>query len=772
MTFQKLDPQDVLPFPPTPSASIAGRTLAESVYQRRVEPRRLPEDAPNILIVLIDDAGPGLPTTFGGEVTTTTLDRIVDDGIAFNQFHTTAMCSPTRASLMTGRNHHRVGAGQIAELANDWDGYSGHIPKSSAAAAEVLKDYGYNTAAFGKWHNTPAEETTAAGPFENWPTGLGFEYFYGFLAGEASQYEPNLVRNTTIVLPPKTPEEGYHLSEDLADDAIGWLRRHKAFEPDKPFFMYWASGCLHGPHHITKEWVDKYTGKFDDGWDAYRERVFHKAKEKGWIPPQTQLTPRHPQMPAWDDIPEDERPFQRRLMEVAAGFAEHVDVQVGRLVDEVERLGYGDNTLIFYIWGDNGSSGEGQNGTISELLAQNGIPTTVSQHIEALEELGGLDALGSPKTDNQYHAGWAWAGSTPYKGMKLLASHLGGTRNPMAIRWPAQIKHDATPRSQFHHCNDIVPTIYEIVGITPPQVVNGIPQDPIDGVSFAYSFDDPKAAGRLHTQYFEIMGSRSLYHDGWMASTIGPRLPWVPGAPAGIAEWTPDNDVWELYNLDEDWSQANDLAAKMPEKVAQMKEMFAIEAARNNVFPIGGALWTLVYHPEQRISPPYTEWDFSGDIIRMPEFCAPALGNKPNQVTIDAEIPADASGVLYALGGAGGGLTCYMDDGFLCYEYNLFLVYRTKIRSAEKVPAGKVQIEIETKYAVRRPGGPLGITLKVGGKTVASGQVPISAPLLFSANDCMDIGRCLGGPVSLDYADRAPFPFNGVIDNVHVEYTD
>ncbi len=772
MTFQKLDPQDVLPFPPTPSASIAGRTLAESVYQRRVEPRRLPEDAPNILIVLIDDAGPGLPTTFGGEVTTTTLDRIVDDGIAFNRFHTTAMCSPTRASLMTGRNHHRVGAGQIAELANDWDGYSGHIPKSSAAAAEVLKDYGYNTAAFGKWHNTPAEETTAAGPFENWPTGLGFEYFYGFLAGEASQYEPNLVRNTTIVLPPKTPEEGYHLSEDLADDAIGWLRRHKAFEPDKPFFMYWASGCLHGPHHITKEWVDKYTGKFDDGWDAYRERVFHKAKEKGWIPPQTQLTPRHPQMPAWDDIPEDERPFQRRLMEVAAGFAEHVDVQVGRLVDEVERLGYGDNTLIFYIWGDNGSSGEGQNGTISELLAQNGIPTTVSQHIEALEELGGLDALGSPKTDNQYHAGWAWAGSTPYKGMKLLASHLGGTRNPMAIRWPAQIKHDATPRSQFHHCNDIVPTIYEIVGITPPQVVNGIPQDPIDGVSFAYSFDDPKAAGRLHTQYFEIMGSRSLYHDGWMASTIGPRLPWVPGAPAGIAEWTPDNDVWELYNLDEDWSQANDLAAKMPEKVAQMKEMFAIEAARNNVFPIGGALWTLVYHPEQRISPPYTEWDFSGDIIRMPEFCAPALGNKPNQVTIDAEIPADASGVLYALGGAGGGLTCYMDDGFLCYEYNLFLVYRTKIRSAEKVPAGKVQIEIETKYAVRRPGGPLGITLKVGGKTVASGQVPISAPLLFSANDCMDIGRCLGGPVSLDYADRAPFPFNGVIDNVHVEYTD
>ena len=408
--------QDSLPFPPTPSASIAGRTMQESVYKRRVEPRRLPADSPNILIVLIDDAGPGLPSTFGGEVQTRTMDRIVREGIAYNRFHTTAMCSPTRASMLTGRNHHRVGTGQIAELANDWDGYSGHIPKSSALVAEVLKDYGYSTAAWGKWHNTPAEETTAAGPFENWPTELGFEYFYGFLAGEASQYEPNLVRNTTVVLPPKSPEQGYHLSEDLADDAIGWLHKHKAFQPDKPFYMYWASGAIHGPHHIMKEWADKYKGKFDDGWDAYRERVFKRAKEKGWIPANAQLTPRHETMPSWDSIPEDEKPFQRRLMEVAAGFAEHVDVQAGRVIDEIEKLGYGDNTLIFYVWGDNGSSAEGQNGTISELLAQNGIPTTVKQHIKALDELGGLDALGSPKTDNQYHAGWAWAGSTPLQG--------------------------------------------------------------------------------------------------------------------------------------------------------------------------------------------------------------------------------------------------------------------------------------------------------------------------------------------------------------------
>jgi arylsulfatase A-like enzyme len=761
---------DVLPFPPIPSASTAGRTVQESSYTPRVEPSRLPADAPNILIVLIDDAGPGLPTTFGGEVRTDTLTRIHNKGIGYNRFHTTAMCSPTRASLLTGRNHHRIGNGQIAELANDWDGYSGEIPKSSALAADVLRNYGYATAAFGKWHNTPAIETTPAGPFHNWPSSIGFEYFYGFLAGEASQYEPNLVRNTTSVLPPRTPEEGYHLSEDLADDAIGWLRRHKAFESDKPFYLYWASGCLHAPHHVMKPWADKYAGVFDDGWDAYRERVFVRAKESGWIPQDAELTPRDPRMPAWEDIPEHQRPFQRRLMEVAAGYAEHVDVQVGRLVDEVERLGYADNTLIFYIWGDNGSSGEGQDGTISELLAQNAIPIPVDKHIEALEELGGLDVLGSPKVDNQYHAGWAWAGSTPYKGMKLVASHLGGTRNPMAVRWPARITPDPRPRSQFHHCNDIVPTIYEVLGITPPRVVNGVPQDPIDGTSFAYTFDDPDAEGRLQTQYFEIMGSRAIYHDGWMASAFGPRAPWVPGLPPNIQEWTPDQDEWELYHLDEDWTQANDLAAKMPDRLAMMKEIFAIEAAKNSVYPVGGGLWIPVFHPELRISSPYREWDFTGDIVRMPEFCAPALGNRANTVTIDLDIPAEANGVLYALGGSAGGLTCYLDDGVLCYEYNLFIVMRTKIRSEDRMPAGKAQIQIETAYAEARPAGPLDVTMTVNGQQVGAGQIPVSAPLLFTANDCLDIGTCLGAPVSLDYYDRAPFPYNGTIHNLNVRY--
>ncbi|KUI30712.1 arylsulfatase [Mycobacterium sp. GA-2829] len=761
----------VLPFAPTPSASIAGRTLAESTYAPRTVPKRLHPDSPNIVIVLIDDAGPGLPSTFGGEVTTATLDRMRAEGVSYNRFHTTAMCSPTRASLLTGRNHHEIGNGQIAELANDWDGYAGKIPRSSATVAEVLKQYGYATSAFGKWHNTPAEETTATGPFENWPTGLGFEYFYGFLAGEASQYEPHLVRNTTVVSPPRTPEEGYHLSEDLADDAIGWLRRHKAFNADKPFFMYWASGCLHGPHHIMKEWADRYAGTFDDGWDAYRERVFERAKADGWLPPDCVLTERDETLASWDSIPEDEKPFQRRLMEVAAGYAEHVDVQVGRIADELDRLGFGDNTLFFYIWGDNGSSGEGQNGTIAELLAQNGIPTTVRQHIDALDELGGLDVLGSPLVDNQYHAAWAWAGSTPYKGMKLLASHLGGTRNPMVVRWPAKVPADPTPREVFLHCNDVVPTIYEVVGIEPPRVVYGEPQIPLAGRSFARTLTDRAAPGGKKTQYFEIMGSRAIYHDGWLASARGPRLPWVPGQPEGIATWTPDNDVWELYHLEEDWSQATDLAAQQPEKLVQMREMFAIEAARNAVLPVGGGLWVPVYHPELRIAPPYREWEFSGDMVRMPEFCAPALGNKDNVVTVDAEIPDRANGVLYALGAAAGGLTCYLDDGHLCYEYNLFILQRTKIRSAHRLAPGRATIVVTTRYAERRPAGPLDVTLAVGGDTVAAGRVPVSAPLLFTANDCLDIGTCLGSPVSLDYRDRAPFPFEGRIDRVHVAYT-
>jgi arylsulfatase len=577
--------QDILPFPPAPSGSKAGVTIQSSDYSKRFKPRRLPADAPNILIVLMDDLGPGTPSTYGGEIHTPSLDRIARAGISYNRFHSTAMCSPTRAALLTGRNHTRVGNGQIAAIANDFDGFSGVIPKTSATMAEVLKCHGYNTAAFGKWHNTPEEQITSKGPFDYWPTGYGFEYFYGFLAGEASQYEPTLVRNTTYVKRPETSggNAHYHLSEDLADDAIHWMREQKAYAPDKPWFIYWAPGASHGPHQVNQSWADKYKGKFDDGWDAYRERVFARQKKLGWIPADTKLAPRAGSMASWDSIPEAEKPFQRRLMEVFAGFTEHADAQVGRILDEIEAQGELHNTIVLYIWGDNGSSAEGLYGTISEQLAQNGIPTKISEHITALQELGGLDALGGEKTDNMYHAGWAWAGSTPYQGTKLQGAYFGGIRQPMAISWPKRIKADKTPRPQFHHVNDIVPTIYDILDIQAPQVVNGFAQDEFDGVSMTYTFADAKAEGTKKIQFFDIMASRGIYHDGWFASARGPREPWVGGIPEGIREWSPLTDTWQLYHIDEDWSQSTDLAAQNPAKLEEMKALFLTESTTPDI---------------------------------------------------------------------------------------------------------------------------------------------------------------------------------------------
>ena len=764
--------QESLPFPPTPSNSKAGLTIQDSTHKKRVAPKRLPEDAPNIVIILIDDIGPGTATTYGGEISTPNLDRIAKAGISYNRFHSTAMCSPTRAALLTGRNHTRVGNGQICELANDWDGFSGAIPKTSATMAEVLKDYGYNTGAWGKWHNTPAEETTSKGPFDRWPTAYGFEYFYGFLSGEASQYEPHLVRNTSPVNPREIHGEDYHVSEDLADDAIHWLREQQSFSPDKPFFMYWASGCAHGPHHVMKEWADKYKGKFDDGWDKYRERTFKRAKEMGWIPPNAQLTPRPDTLASWDSIPESEKPFQRRLMEVFAGFVEHTDHQVGRILDEIEDQGRMDNTLVFYIWGDNGSSAEGQNGTISELLAQNGIPTKIEDHINTLDELGGLDVLGSPKTDNMYHASWAWAGSTPYRSTKLVASHFGGTRQPMAVSWPAKLKADQKPRSQFHHVVDIAPTLYEILNITPPKTVNGIPQDAIDGTSMAYTFDNPEAEGQVKTQFFDIMGSRGIYHDGWFAGTFGPRTPWVPGLPAGIQDWNPENDQWELYNVDEDWSQANDVAAEFPDKLKELKSLFLVESAKNKNLPIGGGLWTVVFHPEDAPATPFRNWTFRGPMERMPEFAAPKLGKFDNDVRIEANIPEKANGVIYALGGFSGGLSLFMKDGYLVYEYNLFEIQRTVFRSAEPIPAGDVVIDVKSRLAEARMAAPLDVEVSVNGKVIMGGQVPMTAPLTFTANDCLDIGYDWGSPVSTEYFDQAPFKFNGTLGTTKISYPD
>ena len=759
--------QEVLPFPPTPSASVAGRTMQESTMHWRQTPVRL-TNPPNILIIMLDDAGFAQADTYGGLIHTPTLSRIAQTGISYNAFHTTGMCSPTRASLLTGRNPHRVGNGQIAEFANDWDGYSGVIPKTSATIPEVLRYYGYNTAAFGKWHNTPIDATTTMGPFDRWPTGHGFDYFYGFIGGETSQWEPRLYENTNPIEPPHGDPK-YHLSSDLASHAVEWIQKHELYAADHPFFLYWTPGAVHGPHHIFKEWADKYKGKFDEGWDAYREQVFAHQKAMGWIPSDTKLTPRPDTLPAWNSLSPEEKKFQAQLMEVYAGFLEYTDTEAGRIIDELEKEGIRDNTLIFYVFSDNGASAEGLQGTISELLAQNGIPTTFDQQMNALNELGGLDALGSPKTDNMYHAAWAWAGSSPFQGTKLVAGYFGGTRTPLAISWPKQIKADKTPHPQFHHVNDIAPTIYDVLGITPPRVVDGFAQDPIDGVSMKYSFADPKADGQKRVQYFEVMGSRGVYYNGWMGSVFGPRIPWVASV-GGLAAWNPDADVWSVYNLDEDYSQSTDLAAKSPAKVAEAKDWFSIEAARNNVYPVGGGLYVLL-NPSAMKASNQTEWSFPAGVVRTPEPVAPNLKSRSNIVTVDATFGTKASGVLYALGGMSGGLTLYLDKGELTYEYNTLELWRTKIKANRAIPAGRNKIEVETVMSSPARAAPADIILRLNGEEVGRGTVKTTVPMLFTATETFDVGIDLGSPVSLDYADKAPFAFDGTIGEIHVRYS-
>jgi arylsulfatase len=758
------DDGSVLPFPPPPSESVAKSRLQDSKMKWPTEPQRLPEDAPNILIILIDDIGFGVADTFGGEVHTPALTRLADEGIRYNAFHTTSICSPTRAALLTGRNHTRVGSGTIAERAVAFDGYTGIMPKTAATVAEVLKEYGYHTSAFGKWHNTPATETTAMGPKDRWPNGYGFEYFYGFLAGETSQYEPRLYENYDTVEPPHDDPE-YHLTVDMKEKALAWIDQHQAFTPDKPFFMYWAPGAVHGPHHVFKEWADKYKGKFDDGWDAYRERVYKRQLDLGVIPQGTKLTKRDPTMAAWTDIPEEQRPFQRRLMEVFAGFMEHTDHQIEEMIEGLEKRGLKENTIVIYIVGDNGSSAEGQQGSISELLAQNGIPNTIEQQMTAMDELGGLGALGGPDMDNMYHASWAWAGDTPFKSTKLVAAHFGGTRNPMVVSWPKGIQPDKTMRNQFHHVVDIAPTVYELLGIPHPKEVHGHKQMPLDGISLAYTFADGAAEGRKQTQFFDNNGSRGVYHDGWFASAFGPFTPWRAAQGGFDKSWDSDTDSWQLYDLSNDFSQATDLSENRPKKLEEMKKLFLKVAEDTKDFPIGAGNW-LRLHPEDVITSPYDRWIFRRTTRRMPEFTAPGLGKKSNTVTIDLEMGENSSGVLYALGGASGGLTCYVDQGYLVYEYNLMIIERYIAKSKEKLTSGRHTIVVDTTLV--KPGAPAEIVMTVDGKEVAKTTTQRTVPLAFTASETFDVGIDLGSPVSRDYSQRRPFPFSGKIDQVEV----
>ena len=759
----------ILPFPDPTSASVTGKTLKESSHKWRKTPNRLRADAPNIVIFMTDDAGYANASTFGGPVNTPTLDRLAESGISYNAFHTTAQCSATRSSLLTGRNHHRVGAGQIAEFASDWDGYVGVIPGSTATLPQVLSYYGYNTAAFGKWHNTPVTNITKMGPFNRYPTGMGFDYFYGFMAGETSQYEPMLFENTNPINVPHDPE--YHLTEDMAEKAIQWMRTSRTLTPDEPFFLYFTPGAVHGPFHVFKEWADKYDGKFDEGWEALSKMTFEQQKKLGWIPEDAILNPLPESMQKWKDIPASQQEFQTRLMEIYAGFLEHTDVQYGKVVEELEQQGILDNTLIIYVFSDNGPSGEGMNGTISELLAQNAMPSTIEQQIDVLnKDYGGIDALGGPQLEAMYHSSWAYAGASPLQGIKLLAAYIGGTRTPLVISYPNKIKHDAKPRSQFHHVNDIAATIYDVLDIIPPKIVNGVEQQALDGMSMVYSFADADAESPKKTQYFELMGSRGVYHDGWFAGTFGPKAPWNLDV-TGVMNWEPDNDVWELYNLNEDFSQSTDLAKENPEKLEELKAVFDKEAIANLVYPIGAGYYTAFYSPSEMPAPTLTEWIFYDGQNRIPESMAPKfVSGRSTLAVIDAEIGDKANGVLFAVGGTSSGFTVYMDNGLLKAEYNAMTLNRYKASSKLPIPGGKVKIEVLTKYDAQERMAPATVTITVNGSQVAQMRIERSVPAAHTASETFDVGIDLGSPVALDYLDQAPFKFNGKIERIQVNY--
>jgi len=725
---------------------------------------RPPKGAPNVLIVLIDDAGFGSSSAFGGPCNTPTAERLAAGGLKYNRFHTTALCSPTRQALLTGRNHHTVGMGGITEIASGSPGYNSVLPNTCSPLARTLKLNGYATAQFGKCHEVPVWETSPAGPFDAWPTGGGgFEYFYGFIGGEAHQWYPSLYEGTTPIEVKKTPEEGYHLMEDMTDKAINWIGQQQALIPDKPFFVYFAPGATHAPHHVPKEWADKYKGKFNQGWDELREEIFARQKKLGVIPAECQLTPRHKEIPAWAEMPAALKPVLIRQMEVYAGFLEYADYHVGRLVDTLKDLNLLDNTLIYYIIGDNGASAEGTlHGTYNEMINFNGAAA-----LETPEFLmARLDKLGGPESYNHYAVGWAHALNTPYQWTKQVASHWGGTRNGTIIHWPKGIKGKGELRSQFHHVIDVAPTILELAGLPQPLSVNGVQQHPIEGVSMAYSLNDAKAAERHETQYFEMFGNRGIYHKGWTAVTRH-KTPWLL-----VGEKVPafDDDDWELYDTGKDWSQANNLAKQMPDKLHQLQRLWLIEATRYNVLPLDDRVAERM-NPDLAGRPVLIKGKTQilfGSMGRLSENSVVNIKNKSHSVTAGIVVPPrGAEGVIIAQGGNIGGWSLYTKGGKLKYCYNLLGIEYFYAESASVLPPGKHQVRMEFSY----DGGGIGkggtASLYVDGKKVGEGKVRATAGMIFAADDGCDVGVDTGSPVSPDYGSRGN-EFTGHVNGVQL----
>jgi arylsulfatase len=715
-----------------------------------IEPLYPPEGAPNVLIILLDDVGFGASSAFGGPCYTPNAEKLAAGGLRYNRFHTTALCAPTRQALLTGRNHHSVGMGSITETATSAPGNNSLRPNTKAPLALTLKLNGYSTAQFGKCHEVPAWQTSPMGPFDAWPSGGGgFEYFYGFIGGENNQYDPALYEGTTPIEPPATEEEGYHLTEDLTNHAINWVRQQKALMPDKPFFIYFAPGATHAPHHVPKEWADKYKGKFAHGWDVQREITFKKQKELGVISPDCELTRRHAEIPAWDEMPAELKPVLEREMEVYAGFLEHTDYHVGRLISALEDLEILDNTLIYYIIGDNGASAEGTlNGSFNEMANFNGMGALETPEFM----LSKMDELGTPESYNHYAVGWAWAMDTPYQWTKQIASHWGGTRNGTIVHWPKGIQEKGGLRNQFCHVIDVAPTVLAAAGLPEPTFVNGVQQSPMEGTSMVYSFNEANAAERHDVQYFEMFGNRGIYYKGWSAATKH-RTPWIlTGAVSPF-----DEDIWELYNGNQDWSQAHDLSKENPAMLSKLQRLWLIEAVKYNVVPMddrGAERLNAELAGRPTLIRGNSQIFFTG-MGRLSENSVVSIKNKSFSVTAEVEIGSKpVNGVIIAQGGKFGGWSVYFKEGKLKFIYNVIGIHYFPTEASEVLSAGKHQVRMEFAY----DGGGLAkggnVTLFYDGKPVGSGRVQITQAMIFSADETTDIGYESGTCVSPDYTAK------------------
>ena len=719
-----------------------------------------PPGAPNVVIVLIDDMGFGVPSTFGGPVGMPTLDRLAQDGLRYNNFHTTALCSPTRAALKAGRNHHTVNMGFITEMATSMPGATGQIPNSTAPLAEMLRLNGYATAAFGKWHETAAWEASVAGPFDRWPTRQGFDKFYGFIGGETNQWAPYLYDGVTQVELPNDPN--YHFMTDMTDKAVAWIKYQKALAPGKPSFVYFAPGATHAPHHVPKEWIARWKGKFDQGWDKLREESLARQIRLGVVPPGTKLAPKPPAIKDWDTLSADEKRLFTRQAEVFAAFAEYTDHEIGRMLKAFEAVGEADNTLVFYIAGDNGTSGEGgQNGMFNEYTYFNGVQEKVEDMLKRLDQWGG------PETYPHMSAGWSVGLNAPFGWMKQVPSDFGGTRNGMVVSWPKGIKAKNEIRTQFGHVIDVAPTILQAIGLPEPKVVNGTKQIPMEGTSLVYSFDDAKAKERHTTQYFEIAGNRAIYHDGWFARTIH-RAPWEAKGRHPLQD-----DVWELYDVRSDFSLAHDVAAKQPKKLAELKALFMKEASKYHVLPIDDRVFErldakLVGRPD--LMGGRTSLTLAEGMTGMMEAAFINVKNRSKTITAEVEVPqGGGNGTILAQGGRFGGWALYVKDGVPAYDYNFLGLQRTSVASSKPLAPGKHTIRFEFAYDGGGPAKGGTGTLLVDGEKVGEGRIAVTQPGIFSADETADVGIDLGTPVVEAIGAEAKSRFTGRIPKVTID---